>query len=139
MYQSIKLIITATTLISLTQAMHSPIRANAENDQSQLVAPQNIQNQHHNLVIVVKQLAKKQKIDLKELCIECHLFKKMNGRLPLINEAVTIAANLKKQYIRQDEISQAIMSHIFVDQDDTQAPRLEGYQHADSIVDHLDI
>jgi hypothetical protein len=139
MYQSLKLIITASTLISSTQAMHSPIRANSENSQRQFVASQSIQNQHHNLVIVVKQLAKNQKIDLKELCIECHHFKKINGRLPLISEARHIAANLKKQYIRQDEISQAIMSHIFVDQDNTQSPSLEGYQHADSILDHLDI
>jgi hypothetical protein len=139
MYKNLKLLLTTQTIIFAIQAMHSPIRANSENGPRLLVAPQNIQNQHHNLVIIVKQLAKNHKLDLKELCLECHHFKKMNGRLPLISEALTIAANLKKQYLRQDEISHDIMSHIFVDQENTQAPRLEGYQHADSILDHLDI
>jgi hypothetical protein len=139
MYIKINVLLFTQAIIFASQAMHSPISANSANEQRQIISTQNTRNQHHNLVIIVKQLANIHKVDLKELSVECHHFKKINGRLPAISEAVQIAANLKKQYIRQDEISQTIMSHIFVDQDNLQSPSLEGYQHAESIMDHLGI
>jgi hypothetical protein len=137
MYIKINVLLITQTIIFSNQAMHSPISANSANEQRQIISTQNTRNQHHNLVIIVKQLAKNHKLDLKELCIECNHFKKINGRLPIIREAVQIATNLKKQYIRQEEISQSILSHIFVHQDDIQLPSLAGYMHANSIVDHL--
>jgi hypothetical protein len=127
------------SFIILTEAMHSPIRLTLENDQPQLSAPPIVRNQHYNLVIIVKQLASNHMLDLKELCTECHHFKKTYGRLPMISETVSIAINLKKQYIRQEEISHDIMSYLFIDNDTLQSPNLEGYHHADSIVEHLGI
>jgi hypothetical protein len=139
MFINLKSIIIMQSLIILTEAMHSPIRLNLENDQRQILASPTVRNQHHNLVIIVKQLASNHMLDLKELCTECHHFKKTYGRLPMISEAVSIALNLKKQYTRQEEISNDIMSYLFIDNDNLQSPNLEVYHHADSIVDHLGI
>lgn len=139
MYINLQLLLIIQSLITLTHAMYSPINADSENQQRQVTSSQIRHNPHYNLVIIVKQLAQSQKLELKELCHECYHFKKLNGRLPIITEATVIAANLKKQYIRQEEISNDIMSHLFSDNDNIQSPSLEGYHHADSIVDHLDI
>ena len=138
MYKKINVLLITQAIIFASQAMHSPISANSANGQRQITFTQSTCNQHHNLVIIVKRLANIHKIDLKELSVECHHFKKINGRLPIISEAVQIAANLKKQYIRQDEISQSIMNHLFMHQDNLQSS-LELYEHAESIMDHLGI
>jgi hypothetical protein len=131
----IKILLLTVTHLLITST-HAAISVNLANER-QLITPQQISNQHYYLVKTIKMLAKKQELDLKELSLECYHFKKINGRLPIIREAVQIATNLKKQYIRQEEISQSIINHLFVPQDDIQLPSLAGYNHADSIVDHL--
>ena len=137
MYKNIQLLLVMQSIISLTQAMHGPISDESVTMPKQLRTTESLINQEHNLVINIKQIAKHQKLDLKELCIECYHFKKVNGRLPIVSEAMLIAVNLKMQYVRQDEISQAIMRHLFDFDNYTQS--LEGYQHADSILDYLDL
>jgi hypothetical protein len=136
MYIKILLLTATHLLITSSNAMHAPIGLNLANER-QLITPQQISNQHYYIVTTIKMLAKNQKLDLKELTLECCHFKKTHGRLPIIGEAVQIAANLKKQYIRQEEISKSIMNLLFLHQDDMQLPSLEGYHHVDSIVKHL--
>ncbi len=138
MYIKILLLTVTNLLITATNAMNTYIGVNLANER-QLITPQHISNQHYYLVQTIKMLAKNQKLDLQELSLECYHFKKINGRLPIIRETVQIAANLKKQYIRQEEISKSIMNHLFLHQDKMQWPSLEGCDHADSIVGHLEL
>ena len=90
------------TLISLTQAMDSPIIANSASNQIQLTNPQLRRSQRYLLEITIKQLANHHELDFHELSKECKHFQQTYKRLPLIRETITIAANLKKQYIRQN-------------------------------------
>ena len=128
------------SLISLTQAMHSPINTNSTNSQARLIGLNLNGNQNYVLAITIKQLAKCQKLDIYELAKECKHFQKTHARLPLIRETIDIACNLKKQYTRQDELSIEIMSHLFNDyEDEIQSPKLDGYERTDAIISHLDI
>ena len=128
------------TLISLTQAMDSPIIANSASNRIQLTNPQLRRSQRYLLEITIKQLANHHELDFHELSNECKHFQQTYKRLPLIRETITIAANLKKQYIRQSELGLQIMSHLFNDnEDEIQSPKLDGYERADAIMAHLEI